>query len=169
MLNYIYLYDKYLLPNQVVDLNHPDTYKVCHIVLQFCPWIMYNLSELGIHGTHLLNMDEQYLGSCGTKYQVHEAQWWWSNNREADLSDPNLPPDLFLTFTFPQSSSLDSNLVMQLSYAFFSLSHINTYSSCCRSFWACRFPSCWLITIIQFSFCAYQQLFTPVPNAIHFS
>lgn len=85
---------------------------------------MYNFSELGFRRARLLNMDEQYLGCCGTEYQVHETVVpWWSNNREADLSDPNLPPDLFLTLAFLQSSSLGANLVMPLSYGFVSLAH----------------------------------------------
>lgn len=108
---------------EVSDLNRTDTYEVCHTVLRVSPWIKYKFSEFGFHGAHLLNMDEQYLGSCRTEYQVHETMAaWWSNNRVADLSDPNLPPDLFLTLAFLQSSSLGDNLVMQLSYGFVSLS-----------------------------------------------
>lgn len=107
---------------EVSDPNHTDTYEDCHIVLPISQWNMYKFSELGFHGAHLLNMDEQYLCSCGTEYQVHETMApWWSNNREADLSGPNLPPDLFLTLAFLQSSSLGDNLVVQLSSGFVSL------------------------------------------------
>lgn len=148
LLKYIYLNGKYVfLPIHLYmsDINHPNTYEVCRIVFQFSRQIMHNLLELEIHCAHLLNMDEQYLGSCGTEYQVYEAMTqWWPNIHEADLSDPNLPPDLFLILAFLQSKSLDSNSVMQLSYAFASLSHTQTYtqSSLCRRFSACCFPPC---------------------------
>lgn len=112
------------------DPTHTDTYENCQIALPVSSRIMYKFSELGFHRAHLLNMDEQYLSACGTEYQVHETMTpWWSNNHEADLFDPNLPPDLFITLAFLQSSSLGANLVMQLSYGFVSLLHTHFWLS----------------------------------------
>lgn len=125
---------------EVSDPNHTDTHEDCHAGIPVSPWIMYEFSEFGFHRAHLLNMDEQYLGGRGTEYQVHETvAEGWSNNRQADLSDPNLPPDLFLTLAFLQRSSLGDNIVMQCPMDLFLC---RTHSPRCRRFSACRFSPC---------------------------
>ncbi|GAA6101198.1 uncharacterized [Tachysurus ichikawai] len=129
---------------------------------------MYKFSKLGFHRAHLLNMDEQYLGGCGTEYQVHETMApRWSNNREADLSDPNLPPDLFLTLAFLQRSSLGDNIVMHLSHGSVSLLH--------TLFSPLPFLSMALSSLLThycntvLARCARAIPFTLIPNTHHFS
>lgn len=91
----------------------------------------------------------------------------WSNNREADLSDPNLPPDLFLTLAFLQRSSLGDNIVMQLSHGSVSLLHtrFSLLPYLCTALSSLLTHYC--NTVL--ARCAPAIPFTPIPNTHHFS